>query len=116
MEWIYILNIILFYYMYNVHLSFGGGVSMVSTQTNSTISSGNPETTEDELAGDVDWISAVSGMVIIFVLAACYAIYVLNRRRKDLKQQAQDQQFSLMMATREVDHNAGVQTQLDDFR
>ena len=117
MEWRYILNIALFYYIYNLHLSFGGGVSVISTtNTNSSISKSNDNETDDPLAGEVDWISAVGGMVIIFLLAACYAVYVLNRRRKELKQKERDQDFSLMMASRESEHNTGVQTQLDDFR
>ena len=116
MEYIYILNIILFYYIYNLCPSFGGRVFVTTQSSNSTINDGNNNDTDDPLADDVDWISALGGCVIVLTIAACYAIYVMNRRRKELKKKEKEQQFSLMMSSREHDHNIqGQQTHIDDF-
>ena len=95
--------------------SFGVSPTMELISANNTIAY-EQKANDDPLADDVDWISAVSGMVIIVGIAMCYAMYILLRQQKERKEQDQrDNQFSVMMSTRNDQNNAGQQAQLNDF-
>mmetsp|Transcript_25391 Transcript_25391/g.40392 ORF Transcript_25391/g.40392 Transcript_25391/m.40392 type:complete len:113 (+) Transcript_25391:90-428(+) len=101
-----------------MYASFGGSSpSTTKIWSNVTSSDQDDATTADPLAQDVDWISALGGAVIVIGMAMCYAIYVILRRRKELKQQAQEQQHALIMTARETNISMqGQQAQLEDFR
>merc|ERR1711879_994986 len=91
----------------------GAAPSTSTAAPNTTISDGGvDESDDDPLAANVSWISAVSGCVILFSMAAVYATYVLCRQRRE-RRVSRDQDFALLMSS-----TAGRSqiTQIDDFK
>eukprot|EP01083_Nonionella_stella_P069828 186392_1 len=106
---IYTFNMIILYWMYP-----SLAISPSSTQLlNSTSVDDIVEPGDDPLADDVDWLSAVGGCVIVLGIAAGYAIYVICRQRKELKEQPRS---PLMLSVHGNPMTQGHLIQLDDFK